>query len=77
MQHETRLGSDVADTLTGPELLDNIADTESGDGRQINGQTYRAMARMWRRERQDLAAADRTIADLQGRLDRATQALAA
>ena len=63
--------------LSGPDFLDQIADNENGDGRHINGAEYRSRAKQWREDQRALDSAEQTVADLQQRLDRATQALAA
>lgn len=68
---------DQPEALSGPELLDAVADTECGDGRTINGHTYRRLAAEWREDKRAVEAAAQAVADLQHRLDRATRALAA
>lgn len=68
---------DQPEALSGPDFLDHIADNENGDGRHINGAEYRRRAKQWRETEAALQRAAETVVDLERRLDRATQALAA
>lgn len=64
-------------SLTGPEMLDAMADIEFGDAREINGQAFRRLAQQWRDDRRVLSEAAHRIGTLERRLTAATKALAA
>ncbi len=54
----------MCNELSGPELLDNLADTESGNGFHINASEYRRRAQDWRELEQRTDAAEREVARL-------------
>lgn len=64
-------------TISGPELLDQLADAESTSGHHINAAHYRERAQQWAADQRRIAELEAENTALDQRLRNATAALAA
>ncbi|PBJ83734.1 hypothetical protein CMZ84_04395 [Lysobacteraceae bacterium NML93-0399] len=63
--------------VSGPELLDQLADAESTSGHHINAAHYRERAQQWAADQRRIAELEAENTALDQRLRNATAALAA
>jgi len=63
--------------ISGPELLDQLADAESTTGHHINAAHYRERAQQWAADQRRIAELEAENTALDQRLRNATAALAA
>lgn len=64
-------------TISGPELLDQLADAESTSGHHINAAHHRERAQQWAADQRRIAELEAENTALDQRLRNATAALAA
>ena len=64
-------------TISGPELLDQLADAESTSGHHINAAHYRERAQQWAADQRRIAELEAENTALDQRLRNFTAALAA